>query len=162
MAPPNGKPRSSLQSGLDKEVFQIVRKFLDEQARNAEGGSSGLPSVSAIYRYIQASNSTLKRKPKQLLQSSIDRVLAVLMDDQDDADEDDMAPMDLDADDLTGNINIPNRSSNFMNKSIIEAWQAPSGTLDGSSWLLVKTHVDMAIFKEAQLQQLRRPMGPQL
>jgi ribosome biogenesis ATPase len=112
MAPVNGK-RPSLQSGLDKEVFQIVRKFQDEQPE----GSSPLPSVAAVYRYIQASNSTLKRKPKQLLQNSIDRVLAVLMEEEEN-DSEEVGPMDLDPEDLK----IPDRSANFMNKSIIGAW----------------------------------------
>jgi ribosome biogenesis ATPase len=129
----NGKHRASLSSGLDKEVFQIVRKFQDDQANITEGGGSGLPSVSAVYRYIQASNSTLKRKPKQLLEKSIDRVVAVLMDDEEGSDENDIGPMDIDVDDLTGNQNIPNRSANFMNKSIIGAWQPPSGEFDTSN-----------------------------
>ena len=87
-----------------------------------------MPSVSAVYRYIQASNSTLKRKPKQLLQNSIDRVLAVMMDDlredgEDGGDGDgDMENMDVDVDDLTGKPAVPEKSVNFMNRSLTAAW----------------------------------------
>ena len=143
MAPPSSKSaRATLTNGLDKEVLQIVRKFQDDQPADV---SSPLPSVSAIYRYIQASNSTLKRKPKQLLQNSIDRVLAVMMDDLKEEsggedDEGDMDGMDVDVDDLTGKVSVPERSANFMNKSLIAAWGTNSSgtatpTANGSTTL---------------------------
>ncbi|KIV99198.1 uncharacterized protein PV09_09149 [Verruconis gallopava] len=123
MAPSNVFGRSSLQSGLDKEVFQIVRKFQDQQPE----GVSPIPSTAAIYRYIQASNSSLKRKPKQQLQNSIERVLAVLMDDAAEEDDfaEDLGPMDLDPNDLK----LPDRSTNFMNKTIVGDWASESGAV---------------------------------
>jgi ribosome biogenesis ATPase len=121
MAPQNAKAgRPSLQTGLDKEVFQIVRKFQDDQP----DGASPVPSVAAVYRYIQASNSSLKRKPKQLLNNSIDRVLAVLMDEQQENSEDgEMEDMEVDVDDLTGKTE---KAANFMNRSIVGAFAPPT------------------------------------
>jgi ribosome biogenesis ATPase len=123
MGPVNGKGRSNLQNNLDKEILQITRKFLDEQP-----DGSSFPSSDSLYRYIQSSNSSLKRKPKQLLKGSIDRVLAVLEEEQDDSEE--LGPMELDPEELT----VPERSMNFMNKSIVGAWGSsgavtPSGTV---------------------------------
>lgn len=117
-------PRSSLQSGLDKEVAQIFRKFQDEQPKDA----SPLPSASALYQYIQASNSTLKRKPKQILFNSILRVLAVFTDDQNASSDGEMGPIHVDLDNLTVN-NMADRSPNIMNKSITSAWGPSSGTV---------------------------------
>ncbi|KAF2433276.1 AAA-domain-containing protein [Tothia fuscella] len=122
MAPVNGKSRAHLQNGLDREILQITTKFMDEQP---EG--SALPSTDSTYRYIQTSNSSLKRRPKQALKASIDRVLSVLEEEQDDSEE--LGPMDLDPEELT----VPERSSNFMNKNIVGAWGSsgtgtPSGT----------------------------------
>jgi ribosome biogenesis ATPase len=116
------KGRSSLQSSLDKEVFQVVRKYQDDQSNEL----SSLPSVAVIYRYIQSSNSTLKRKPKQLLNGSIERVLAVLAEAKEESDESqENIDIDVDMDDLNGNV-MPSRSANFMNKSITGAWATGS------------------------------------
>lgn len=55
-----------------------MRKITDEQ--QAEGGRIRL-SVPAIYDTIKRSNSSLNRKPKKLLEDSIERVLEVIKSD---------------------------------------------------------------------------------
>ena len=67
-----------LQSALDNEIHIAVQRFL-------ENGVS--PDVTSLYNAIQKSNSSLKRKPKKLLQGSIQRVLEFMGvgDDSDDS-----------------------------------------------------------------------------
>ena len=55
-----------LQGALDTEIHVATQRFLQD------GVSADVPS---IYTAIQKSNSSLKRKPKKLLQASIERVL---------------------------------------------------------------------------------------
>lgn len=55
-----------LQSALDGDVKIAVEKFLE----------SGIgPDVDSLYTAIQRSNSSLKRKPKKVIQASLERVL---------------------------------------------------------------------------------------
>ena len=42
-------------------------------------------TIAAVYDYIKNSNSSLKRRSKKLLEDSIDRVLLVLKEEQDDS-----------------------------------------------------------------------------
>lgn len=60
------------------QIYQIVRKILDEQ--QPEGGRLRLSS-HVIYDTIKRSNSSLNRKPKKLLEDSIERVLEVFQND---------------------------------------------------------------------------------
>lgn len=55
----------------------------DEQAEFDNGGKR--LTVSAVYDSIKRSNSSLKRKSKKLLEDSIDRVLLVMKEEQDDS-----------------------------------------------------------------------------
>src|ERR1700722_13358264 len=65
---------SPLVQQLDRDVYQIVARYLD-----AEANSQITPDPSiAVYQYIQSSNSSLRRKPKAVLISSIDRALALM------------------------------------------------------------------------------------
>jgi len=73
-----GRPGSYLQNSLDRDVYQVVRKLLDSETSGANG-----VSVSSVYDSIKKSNSSLKRKPKGLLEGSIDRVLSVLQEEED-------------------------------------------------------------------------------
>lgn len=67
-------------------MYQIVRKFVDEQ--QAAGVNLRL-TTSVCYDHIKRSNSSLNRKPKKLLEDSIDRVLDVIKADVNDGDESD-------------------------------------------------------------------------
>lgn len=60
--------------GLDRDVYQIVRKFEDEH----ESVNSSKPprfTVSGVYDWIKRSNSSLARQKKRPLEDSIERVL---------------------------------------------------------------------------------------
>ncbi|KAF1985117.1 AAA family ATPase/60S ribosome export protein-like protein Rix7 [Aulographum hederae CBS 113979] len=108
----------TLRQGLDREIYQIIRKLADE---NPDDDS--LLTVSGVYGWIQRSNSSLKRKQKSLLQDSIGRVLDLL---QAEVSEDEMEPIEGDFGE-----NLPEKpvkdTSNLMNKIAISGF-APSGT----------------------------------
>jgi ribosome biogenesis ATPase len=58
-----------LQGALDHDVLVVVRKFLDD----------GVPAdIDSLWTALQRSNSSLKRRPKKVLQSSIERVLEAI------------------------------------------------------------------------------------
>ena len=65
-------------------MFQIVRKLADEQAQFENGGKR--LTIPFVYDGIKNSNSSLKRRKKRELEDSIDRVLLVLKEEQDDSD----------------------------------------------------------------------------
>lgn len=65
----NSTRRGSLRHGLDRDVYQVVRKFEDER------DDEGRITISAVWDYIQKSNSSLKRQKKAILEKSIERVL---------------------------------------------------------------------------------------
>jgi len=60
-----------------------VRKLADELAEN-ENNNKRL-TVSSVYDSIKHSNSSLKRRSKDLLEDSIERVLLVIKEEQDDS-----------------------------------------------------------------------------
>ena len=62
----------------------MVRKLADEQAELENGGKH--LSIAIVYDSIKHSNSSLKRRSKKLLEDSIERVLFVLKEEQDDSD----------------------------------------------------------------------------
>lgn len=76
-------------------VYQVVRKIIDDQP---DTGRIRL-SAPAIYDQIKKSNSSLNRKPKKLLEDSLERVLEVLKsdvlgDDEEDSVEGDFEGLD--------------------------------------------------------------------
>lgn len=114
--------RPSLQAGLDRDVYQVVRKYIDS------GSESPLKvRPLAIYDHIRNSNSSLKRRPKKQLEDSIDRVLLVIQEDESGEDEMD----EIEGDFALANGDEPrgteSKSVDYMNKSIVSAW-ANSGT----------------------------------
>jgi ribosome biogenesis ATPase len=114
--------RPSLQAGLDKEVYQIVRKYLDEKNESPLKLRS-----STVYDWLQRSNSSLKRRPKKQLEDSIERVIDVIREDESGDDEDEMA--DLEGD-FAGNLEekpVKDRSGDWMNKQIVNQWAAKEG-----------------------------------
>ncbi|KAL2073343.1 hypothetical protein VTL71DRAFT_10667 [Oculimacula yallundae] len=111
--------RPSLTHALDKEVYQVVRKLADEQEQ--ENGAKRL-TTSTIYDSIKRSNSGLKRRPKKLLEDSIERVLNVIKEELDDSDS-----MDGDFE----GIEEPGpqlKEHNVMNKSITRMWAKSNST----------------------------------
>ncbi|KAL4930067.1 putative AAA family ATPase/60S ribosome export protein Rix7 [Aspergillus undulatus] len=105
--------RPSLRQGLDKEVYQVVRKIIDDQTENDQFRLS----VTTIYDSIKRSNSSLNRKPKRILEDSIERVVEVLKADVLGEDENDS----IDGD-FAGLEEQPVPESNSMNKSLVGAW----------------------------------------
>ncbi|KAL4809750.1 P-loop containing nucleoside triphosphate hydrolase protein [Aspergillus unguis] len=105
--------RPTLRQGLDKEVYQVVRKIIDDQAENDQFRLS----VTTIYDSIKRSNSSLNRKPKRILEDSIERVVEVLKADVLGEDENDS----IDGD-FAGLEEQPVQESNSMNKSLVGAW----------------------------------------
>ena len=59
-----------MQFQLDRDVYQIIRKYQHE----VDDVDPGRITSSAIYQYITSSNSTLRRQKKVVLLGSIDRV----------------------------------------------------------------------------------------
>ncbi|GME21956.1 ATPase AAA+ type core [Neofusicoccum parvum] len=105
-----GKGRPSLRQGLDKEVFQVIRKLIDEQP-----GDNPNLSVSTVSDWIKRSNSSLARRPRKALEDSIERVLEVIKEDEASGD-DEMAPIDAN---LGGSEQDPPLSSeNAMNMAL--------------------------------------------
>lgn len=110
--------RPTLQTQLDREVLQVVRKYQDQQPEKS-------PRITAVevYQHIQGSNSSLKRKPKRYVEQSIERVLEVLYEELEDSEEE-LGPMDLDID--PEEVTIRAKSANFLNKSITKGWGTPT------------------------------------
>lgn len=108
----SGRPRPSLQTGLDREIYQVVRKLQEEQANDAPP-----LSVYSVYDSIKRSNSSLSRRPKKLLQDSIDRVLAVLQEDE--GDDEELGPLGGDYHDLREEVD----AGNIMNRSIVASYR---------------------------------------
>ncbi|KAI5291180.1 hypothetical protein KEM52_000232 [Ascosphaera acerosa] len=126
MAPRYRGGRPSLGQALDREVYQIVRKFADEQA--AAGANLRLAlAPSVLYDHIKRSNSSLNRRPKRALEDSIERVLDVVKADaqeeehgeggEEDSDLNNELSLDGLADDAQADV-----SSNNMNRAIVGQW----------------------------------------
>ncbi|KAJ6089392.1 hypothetical protein N7467_004608 [Penicillium canescens] len=102
----------TLSAGLDREVYQIVRKIIDEQP---ETGRIRL-SVPAIFEVIKKSNSSLNRKSKRQIEDSLERVLEIVKADLGDDDEDSMEG------DFEGLEEPPAAEPNGLNQSIVGSW----------------------------------------
>ncbi|KZZ97232.1 ribosome biogenesis ATPase RIX7 [Ascosphaera apis ARSEF 7405] len=115
--------RPSLGQALDREVYQIVRKFVDEQ--QAAGVNLRL-TTSVCYDHIKRSNSSLNRKPKKLLEDSIDRVLDVIKADVNDGDESDSIEGDFEGLGEEPETHVIWEGTNNMNKAIVGMWGTQS------------------------------------
>ncbi|KAJ9300354.1 hypothetical protein DTO271G3_2471 [Paecilomyces variotii] len=118
--PPRNRGRNTLGQGLDREIYQIVRKIVDEQ--QPEGGRLRV-SAAVIYENIKRSNSSLNRKPKKLLEDSIERVLEVI---KTDIIGDESDSVDGDFEGLDDKSAPAIQDSNGMNRSIVGMWSTAS------------------------------------
>ncbi|KAJ5909098.1 hypothetical protein N7495_001780 [Penicillium taxi] len=118
MAPRNRGGRPTLSQGLDREVYQVVRKIIDDQP---ETGRIRL-SVPAIYDQLKKSNSSLNRKPKKLLEDSLERVLEVVKSDLGEDEEDSVDG------DFEGLEEPPATEPNGVNQSIVGMWSTTKAT----------------------------------
>ncbi|KAL2830697.1 P-loop containing nucleoside triphosphate hydrolase protein [Aspergillus pseudoustus] len=112
--------RPTLRQGLDKEVYQVVRKLLDDQVENPEFRLT----VAVIYDSIKRSNSSLNRKPKRILEDCIERVVEVL---KADVLEDENDSIDGDFAGIEEQQQAP--ESNSMNKALVGQWNTASNPL---------------------------------
>ncbi|KAK4987070.1 Ribosome biogenesis ATPase rix7 [Elasticomyces elasticus] len=110
---PGRNQRPSLQHTLDREVFQVVSKLLED--------SNVSPTPHDLYDAINRSNSSLKRRPKKLLLDCLDRVCSVLQDEQSDAGASDPGEP------------VPIEEPNSMNRAITKSWQNSPGTTSSTN-----------------------------
>ncbi|PLN80913.1 AAA-domain-containing protein [Aspergillus taichungensis] len=114
--------RTTLRQGLDKEIYQIVRKIVDDHADDTQFRLS----VPVIFDAIKRSNSSLNRKPKKMLEDSIERVVDVMKADMGD-DENDSVNGDFEG--LDDQLDQPPAvESNSLNRSIVGMWNTGSKT----------------------------------
>lgn len=107
-----------LRNSLDKDIYQIVSKLLEK-----EDASLAVMTVGSVYSFIQRSNSSLKRRPKILLEASIDRILSVMQQDSQVASE----QSDSDTSSTTNTRPLFNETpANAMNKRMANGWQLPA------------------------------------
>lgn len=96
-----------------KQVYQVVRKIVDERNQYDASDNSRL-SFANIYDAIRRSNSSLNRKPKKLLEDSIERVLETIQQDGE-SDSEEFANVEEER----------KPASNGLNKSIVGMWTTP-------------------------------------
>ncbi|MCJ1415842.1 hypothetical protein MMC32_002176 [Xylographa parallela] len=138
MAPRYGGGRMTLGQGLDKEIYQIVRKITDEQEQYEPNRKARI-SVTSVYESIKRSNSSLNRKSKKLLEDSIDRVLLVLK--EEDVSSEDLGSIEGEFDGIEV---TESKTSNGLNKSIIGNWAKASPRANGISQALANGEKDAA------------------
>lgn len=102
----------------------MVRKIIDSREQYGNGETERTPAMSfkEVYDEIRTSNSSLNRRPKKLLEDSIERVLDSIRGEDagdDDGEEDDV----LDAPQKDESL----KQSNGLNKSIVGAWTKNNG-----------------------------------
>ncbi|ETI22286.1 hypothetical protein G647_06359 [Cladophialophora carrionii CBS 160.54] len=105
------------------QVYQVVRRIIDERAQYEDGPPERL-AFAAVYDEIRRSNSSLNRRPKKLLEDSIERVLVTL---QQDSESDSDASIEVAQEERQKH----KSASNNLNRSIVSAWAnsaAPSGS----------------------------------
>ncbi|KAH0498623.1 hypothetical protein TgHK011_005868 [Trichoderma gracile] len=82
---PNFKSRLNLRQGLDRDVYQIIKKL--------EEANDGKPfkTITAAYDAIKRSNSSLSRQKKRPLEDSIERVLQFRKEELEESEDSDAA-----------------------------------------------------------------------
>lgn len=103
-------------------MYQVVRKIIDDRTQYEDDANPRL-SFAVVYDEIRRSNSSLNRRPKKLLEDSIERVLETLQQDEE-SDSEDILVVEQEE-----RLKHKSVSSN-LNRSIVSAWSnpaAPSG-----------------------------------
>lgn len=70
-----GRPRQNLRNGLDRDVYQIVKKLDEERNQTKDRKKRPKLSVDSVYESIKKSNSSLSRQKRKPLEDAIERVL---------------------------------------------------------------------------------------
>lgn len=129
----------SLRNGLDRDVYQIVRKYEDEISDN---GASKAPkiTISAVYEYIQRSNSSLKRQKKRPIEDALERVLELRKEEAKadrDSDEELEQELQLQAQAASARRAREDKTASLLNKQLTKHWNfnssASSATASSST-----------------------------
>ncbi|KAI1210319.1 AAA-domain-containing protein [Annulohypoxylon truncatum] len=119
-------PPKSLH-GIDRDVYQIIRKLEDDHERNNSDKDGSKPlkfTISGVYDSIKRSNSSLGRLKKRPLEDSIERVLRIRKEERKEEDEEEAleeASMDSPK---------PKERDYFMlNKQMTKSWDVPRNHL---------------------------------
>lgn len=102
--------------------------------------------MSFIFDKIKRSNSSLNRKPKQLLENSIERVVDVLNEDREDSE--DLGPID---DEFDGVELSPKRRGDAMNRSVVGTWSKSvqrNGARGQSAEMVQETRIEQVKMKK--------------
>lgn len=110
----------SLRQGLDRDVYQIVRKFEDEN-------DGAKVTITAVYEYIQHSNSSLKRQKKRLIEDSIERVLDLRREEaKAERDSDEELEKEMQAKAAGAKRSREERDASLLNKHLTKHWNFSS------------------------------------
>lgn len=149
---PGKRGGTGLRQGIDNEVYTIVLKLLDDSSLEA--------TVTSLYQAIQKSNSSLRRKPKKVIEDSLERVLDALAEDGQDSEAELQASHD--------HVHKVD-TTNLMNKSLTKAWSngkdstnAP-GTphqTNGTTTAQTRTEPQKKRKREAEPEKKARPTAP--
>lgn len=123
-----GTARPTLSSGLDREVYQVVRKLTDEHIQYG-GSQRQRLSTPLVYDKIKKSNSSLNRKSKKLLEDSIDRVLDVLREEA--VSEDEFESVEGNFDGIVLHEDPP-QAPNDLNRSLVGMWSTNPAKANGT------------------------------
>ncbi|KAI0837313.1 AAA-domain-containing protein [Hypoxylon sp. FL0890] len=109
--------------GLERDIYQVVRKLEDEYERRTEGKPDSKPfslTVSGVYDSIKRSNSSLARLKKRPLEFSIEKVLRQRKEERKEEDEEEAL------EEATLESPKPKERDYFvMNKHITKSWDIP-------------------------------------
>lgn len=110
----------SLRQGLDRDVYQIVRKYEDDS-----NGSK--LTISGVYEFIQRSNSSLKRQKKRILDEAIERVLDVRREENKaDKDSDEELEREIQAQESRAKRSREEKDAGLLNRQLTKHWNFKS------------------------------------
>ncbi|KAI0396001.1 putative AAA family ATPase/60S ribosome export protein Rix7 [Xylariaceae sp. FL0594] len=116
-------PPRTLQ-GIDRDVYQIIRKLEDQHADDKKPHKF---TVSGVYDSIKNSNSSLARQKKRPLEDSIERVLRLRREERKEDDEE--AGIEQSA----PSPKPKERDYYLLNKHIAKSWDIPKAQISGVS-----------------------------
>ncbi|ROW17109.1 hypothetical protein VPNG_01114 [Cytospora leucostoma] len=117
---------ANLRQGLDKDVYQIVRKYEDglpEHQQPSAGRYSNKITIGAVYEYVQRSNSSLKRQKKRVLEDSIERALALRREEaKADRDSDEELELEIQAREESAKRLREEKDAGILNRQLTKHW----------------------------------------
>ncbi|KAI0432881.1 putative AAA family ATPase/60S ribosome export protein Rix7 [Xylaria sp. FL1042] len=104
--------------GLDRDVYQIIRKFEDQ---HVDDKTPPKFTISGVYNSIKQSNSSLARQKKRPLEDSIERVLRLRRQEKQEDDEE----ADIEEAAAASSPKPKERDYYLLNKQIAKSWNIP-------------------------------------